>query len=106
MPIETIRNREHLELFLDEDQLVFVAALKADFQPGDLEFERIAQENNEGKCSFAKFIVEETPDVVDDFECNDDATVVTFVGGQKEETVAGFEPSKWEDMVKKWIEIV
>ncbi|KAJ4127002.1 thioredoxin trx1 [Fusarium equiseti] len=101
MSIRTIQSKSDLEDLTNEFTLVIVAALRAGFAPGDMEFERLAQENGSGgdNVVFAKFIIEEAPELAEDFEIDDIAAVATFYRGEKDETVSGFEPPRWERVV-------
>jgi len=101
MSIRTIEDSNELQALIRQYPLVIVAGLRIDWPPGDMEFERLVQENDRGQSSlvFAKFIIERAPELEQDFAMNDIATLTTFYHGEKVETV-GFEPPRWEEMVR------
>ncbi|RBR13351.1 uncharacterized protein FIESC28_08215 [Fusarium coffeatum] len=94
MATQTITNKDELQELIEQNPLVFVAALGADFEPGNMEFEKIAQENGQGSVVFAKFLLEKAPELTAHFKIDDVATVITLIGGEKGPTVPGFEPDR------------
>lgn len=103
MASKTITNKDQLQELIEQNPVVFVAGLDRGFEPGDMEFERIAQDNGQANAVFAKFFLEEAPELAAHFQINDVATVITLLGGETGPTVSGFEPDKWEEMVRHMI---
>ena len=103
MAPRTITNQNQLQELIEQNPLVVVAGLDVGFEPGDMKFERIAQEYGQSNVVFAKFFLEEAPELVTHFEIDDVATVITLNGGQKGPTVSGFEPDRWEEMLREMI---
>ena len=105
MAPKTITNKDELQDLTEQNSLVIVAALEAGFKPGDMEFEGIAQKNGQGNVGFAKFFLEEAPELATHFEIDDVHTVITLIDGQKGPTFPGFEPDRWEEMVRGMFEM-